>query len=317
MNYRYALGWVKTDPVGWAVYQLSPWDRITCRAGGLWPGITAPIPQGTPGGDFAQICRQEAQALWQQYNELVVMWSGGMDSSLLACLLAESKPAGATLVIASDAATLAQDSDVLHWLASKGCPKMLMNSQTLKAVPERGGMVVTGYHADTLLCGDIIRYWNLYETIWTMTVEEMLQQVSGLHPDAVVSLLQDLEPLLALMPVERTAANVAWWLDFTCAWDSDEMTAKFSFDLQPPGSGYINFYGADAFQLWSMQDVELKVGKTKATHKQIYKSMLTEVMGFTPAVPLNTEPGEDYGESMDMHQVLAIREDWSLVKATN
>lgn len=317
MNYRYALGWVNSTPLGRAIYHLTPWSRVTCRAGGLWPGITNPIPSGTPGGDFLSICRQEAQALWQQYNELAVMWSGGMDSSLLACVLAECKPAEATLLISSEGTTLAQESDVLNWLSSKGCPKMLMTPHTLRAVTERGGMVVTGYHADSLLCGDIIRYWNLYESIWTMTVEEMLGIVSELHPAAVTALLQDLEPLLELMPLERTAANVAWWLDFTCAWDSDEMATKFVFNLNPPGSGYINFYGADAFQLWAMQDVAVKVGNTKATHKQLYKAAITEVLGFIPVIPINTEPGEEYGESMDMNKVLVIKEDWTVIKATS
>src|SRR5690606_14625466 len=149
---------------------------------------------------------------------------------------------------------------------------------TLRAVVAQGGMLVAGYHADTLLCGDIIRYHDLYADIWHLSVEEMFVRVTGLPVPAVQRALLDLEPLLVLMPVPRTAANVAWWLDFTCAWNSDEMALKYLFDLNPPGQGYLNFFGAPAFQLWSMQDVAQKVGRTAETHKQVYLNLVEEIV---------------------------------------
>lgn len=275
------------------------------------------MPVGEPGGDFAAICRTEAQKLWAKYSEIAVMWSGGMDSSLLACLLVESKPANGKLLISSERETLAwDDHDIMKWLLAAGCEKLEASSASLRAVVDRGGMVVAGYHADTLLCGDIMRYYDLYSTIWDMSVEEMLIAIQGrIHKSSVQAYMTDLQPLIDLMPLPKTAANVAYWLDFTCAWNSDEMALKFIFDLEPPGVGYVNFFGANDFQLWSLQDVEAKVGKNKETHKQVYHQLLSEIVGFGPVIPLNTEPGELYGASMDMGKVLAITEDWKVIES--
>ncbi|SUE95813.1 Uncharacterised protein [Ectopseudomonas mendocina] len=245
------------------------------------------------------------------------MWSGGMDSSLLACLLLEAKPAHGKLLISSEPITLSwNDHDILKWLVGAGCEKLEATSASLRDVVDRGGMVVAGYHADTLLCGDIMRYYNLYSDIWSMSVEDMMVRVaSDIHEASVQSFMSDLQPLIDLMPLPKTAANVAYWLDFTCAWDSDEMTLKFAFDLEPPGVGYVNFFGARDFQLWSLQDVEAKVGKNKETHKRVYYELLSEIVGFQPTIPLNTEPGELYGTSMDMGRVLAITEDWKVIES--
>ncbi|WP_347506208.1 hypothetical protein [Pseudomonas anguilliseptica] len=316
MRLRYAKGWVNGNPVAQAVYQLSPWYLFTCRAGDIWPGIKEPIPQGTPGaGDFAAICRKEAAALWAEFSSLTVMWSGGIDSNLLACLLVESCPAGASLTLSGPADRLAAtDDQALNWLRDHGCATVVTDTEVLHQVVADGGMVVTGVHADTLLCGDLIRYNDLYAAIWDMSVEEMFVRCSGLAPGAVRGYLERLEPLLALMPLARTAANVAWWLDFTCAWDSDAMMAWRVFGLAPGGVGYRDFFAAPAFQLWSMQDVALKVGKTADTHKQLYTNLIAEIVGFMPNLPLRTEIDEEVKMERVWGEVIGIREDWSLIQ---
>lgn len=316
MNYRYLRAWRDSGPVARAITRLCPWSRPTCRVGGFWPGIYEPIPEGEAGGDLAALCRAEAAALWAKYDKLAVLWSGGVDSSLLACLLAESRPSNATLVLIAEAATLANDAyDLRDWLLAQGCTTQILSSQALRDVTARGGMVVTGYHADTLLSGDIVRYNDLYESIWGMTEQELFERITGLPASVVMGLLADLEPLLAMMPLPRTAANVAWWLDFNCAWASDDMTLKYSFDLAPPGQGYVNFFGAPSLQLWSMQGADNKIGPDKASHKHLYLDLIAGIVGFAPSIPHSTEPGAFFGESMDMGRVLAIREDWSVVES--
>ena len=301
MSYRYLRAWRDSGPVARAITRLCPWSRPTCRVGGFWSGIYEPIPEGEVGGDLAALCRAEAAAL---------------DSSLLACLLAESRPSNATLVLIAEAATLANDAyDLRDWLLAHGCTTQVLSSQALRDVTVRGGMVVTGYHADTLLSGDIVRYNDLYESIWNMTEQELFERITRLPASVVRGLLVDLEPLLAMMPLPRTAATVAWWLDFTVAWASDDMTLKYSFDLAPPGQGYVNFFGAPSLQLWSMQDAGNKIGPTKVGHKHLYLGLISEIVGFAPTIPHSTEPGDGFGKNMDMSRVLAIREDWSVVES--
>ena len=317
MNYRYASGWARANPVGQAISKLTPWYRVMCRAGDFWPGIKSAIPTGQYGGDLASICRTEAQAAWEGRSELVVMWSGGIDSTLLAALLVECRPEGGLIRLCSDRATLEWDTHQgLQWLLSHGCTKLEIDPAELRAVVGRGGMVVAGYHADTLLSGDIVRYNDLYERIFDISVEDMFVEITKFPLTVVQKYLADIKPLLDLCPLEQTAANVAWWLDYTCAWDSDEMALKYAVDIDPPGVGYFNFYGSDAFQLWAVQDATLKIGRTKETHKQVYLDLLSEVMGFAPEMPVTTEPSREYYQNEAItRQLLAIKEDWTLVES--
>lgn len=312
---RYARGWAHGTAFGRALFELTPWHKVLCRAGDFWPGIKSPMPAGPYGGDLASLCRAEAQALWNQYDELLVAWSGGIDSTLLACLLAECQPAGTVLNLCSEATTLGWvNHHGLQWLLDKGCQTVPLTKANLEAVVARGGMVVTGYHADTLLSGDMVRYNDLYERIWSMDLVELFMAVSKLPEAAVKHHLKVLQPLLDLCPLPQTAANVAWWLDYTCAWDSDEMMFKYHQDIAPPGVGYVNFYGAESLQRWAVQDAEQKLGKTKATHKQAYLAILADILGFMPDLPHATEFDDSYGAIMDMGKVLIIHEDWSVTE---
>ena len=312
---RYARVWAQGTAFGKALYELTPWHRVVCRAGDFWPGLKSALPTGPFGGDLATIARAEAQALWQRYDELLVMWSGGIDSTLLAALLVECKPPGASLTLCSEAKTLGWvDHPVLPWLLEQGCQTQLLSQTVLEAVVQRGGMVITGYHADGLLSGDIVRYSDLYEQVWSMDLVEMFMAVSK-HPEALVKHhLKALQPLFDLCPLAPTPVNLAWWLDFTCAWDSDSMMFQYHQGIAPHGVGYINFFGSTAFQNWAVQDAAQKIGPTRATHKQVYLNLLAEILGFMPVLPHATEYDEDFGRIMDMGKVLYIREDWSVVE---
>src|SRR5690606_41495221 len=117
MRYRYASGWVRSNPLARSLAMLCPWRRLTCRVGGFWPGLSDPVPEGPVGGDFCAIARAEAHSFWQRYDELAVMWSGGIDSSLLACLLAEARPATGRLLPARETHTFDwPEHKVLAWL---------------------------------------------------------------------------------------------------------------------------------------------------------------------------------------------------------
>lgn len=311
MNYRYSYNWATSNGISRAVAKLGMWGFTPPR--GIWPGVSEPIPVPDTQGLFADIARAVAAEMWAQYPHIAVVWSGGVDSSLVAVALMESKPAGSVLSVVSEPATFASSGNVWPWLADRGCQQLWLSRQTLRDVVDQGGMVTTGYHADTLLCGDIIRYHNLYSSIWNMTVEEMFIHMDQLHPEDVLTQLKMIEPLLQQMPLERTAANVAFWLDYTCAWHGDEMALMKLFDVDAPGVGYVNFFAHPTLQAWSLRDVAEKVGKTHETHKSIYKALLSEIMGTAPIIQLNTEPGEGYLSTPEDRQIQAVRADWTPV----
>lgn len=324
MKALYSKVWAKTDPVGRAITLMFGWPRANVRVPGFWNGAYTPIPKGRRGGDaedFRVLCEARASELWGSYQEVAVLCSGGADSTLVACSMLRARPAGYKLIITADKATLEHpEYDIMRYFSEQGCEFMESTEENVKALTARGGMMLTGYHGDTILCGDIIRYLDAYETIWDMTEVEVLTAygvTQGLHEDTCAQMLVDLEPLLALNPLERTAANSAWWVDFVSTWDQDETSPMIMFNTGPAGKGFINFYNTEGFQLWSIQPVENKVGKTALTHKRVYKDIIASIVGFEPAIPVGTHNNDDdeLFLGLDVNRALAVMEDGSVILA--
>lgn len=219
--------------------------------------------------------------------------------------------------MAQDETVQATESGVLKCLREMGCSVVPLSREGMLSAVQGGGMLVTGWHADVLLAGDIIRYNDLYESIWHMSVEDVFLKVTGFSAGLVRRYLSDIEPLLAEMPLPRTTVNVIWWLDFTCAWMLGEIAIMKTFNIGRPGVAYVNFFGAESLQRWSIQDAAVKIGKTRETHKKVYRDLIAEIIGHLPDIPLKNYPGPDYYRgALDMSKLIAIKEDYSMVFST-
>lgn len=314
MKLLYSKEWTKTE-LGSAIITAIGWQHAVPRVGNLFSGSTIPIPDGGP-VPLIEAVEDSAKDLLNRYKTLYVPWSGGIDSTLVAVALAHFKTPEHTIIISeSDQSMTDSPSGIYKLLIEKGCVGEPFDIERMKEISANGGMVVSGYHADSIMIGEMADARELHDVIHDMTPVELLMAHTGLSEARCKTLLRQLEPLLSLMPVERTAANIAWWLDFTCCWSRDEYDLHFRLGL-PKGS-YASFFMTDLFQRWSMQDTRKKGGLTEATKKYKYKDILESYLG----VKVSNFKSNliDFNLTIDndlfSDKLLLIREDYSYIKS--
>lgn len=309
---RYGKGWGLFNPLAAAVIAISPWTVITCRAGNFWPGIKSEMPLVPTAKSLADICESEATALWAEHKKILVLWSGGVDSSLVATYMALSCPEDGQLMLGSSQGSSPDfDNNLVSWFYEQGVSFCQADPDRLRAFVADGWHVVTGVHADTLLSGDIVRYGHLYSDIHIMGIKDLISKMARTENDKKVdALYAQLLPLINLMPIQKTAANFAWWLDYTCAWDIDSLATWQVFGVHP--DNYTDFFGALDFQRWAVKEASEKIGSNEATHKQIYHDLLASLLPFIPVIN-RTELTFETKSMNSWEGVVGVTKDWQLI----
>lgn len=277
MTVRYSRQWGRTE-LGRALIAVFGWPNVVPRVGGLFPGITTPIPGGSPVG-LPVAVESAARSFLARYDTLYLQWSGGVDSTLVAAALLHYRKKQRLILTTSDQSARDAPAGLLELLLERGVEAEPFDIDRMKAITQAGGMVVTGHHADSIMLGELADAKKLHDDIWHMTPLEMIQVNAECEVTKARILLRQLEPVIGLMPFERTAANIAWWLDFTCCWDPDEMQPYLQQGLTPGDIGYEAFFKSSLFQRWAMQDVRNKTGRTETTKKEQYVELVERFLG--------------------------------------
>lgn len=321
MGVRFSHPWYYTD-LGKALRRITGCQMSVPRVEGLCPFISTPMPMvPTTPPDIGDCCDHRASELVQKYQTLYVMWSGGVDSTLVALYLAKHKKPSTKLILSTCEQSLSDASGrVLDSLISSGFTAEEISRERMIQVVEEGGMVVTGHHADSILLGDFVDSAGIYEEIWDMSLVELFMKHASVNEKQAEAAILDLEPVLQAMPagMERTAPNVGWWLDFCTYWDQDEVVTMLRLGLKPPGVGYVTFFGTSEFQQWALQDVSKKAGRTAKTYKQIYLNLIWDLLGYEESfvVKNNMKIPFDNISRLPGPALLKIREDYSVVMSS-
>jgi hypothetical protein len=325
MTFRYSRAWSERDSLGRALLQAGCWRHAVPRIGDLFPGIATPMPESAS-VSFADACDARATELLAVHDNLVVLWSGGIDSTLVVCKLLEHKRVDQTVYITVNDQAASVGKDYLPALIQAGVKTTTFDRDNLLEMAGRGIRLITGYHADSILVGEFYDNPKISESIWTISPEEAIRlNACDLNPALARSdrktqenfarrTLEQLEPLLALMPLERTAANIGWWLDFTSYWERDEYELYFRLGLDKPGAGYISFFNSTPIQQWALQDTRDKAGRNGTHHKHLYLTEISKHIG--DIAPPNKAIMNDIGwyrTCLGDSRLLLIREDYSTV----
>lgn len=318
MTYRYHNRWVKTSTFGLALSDVTANAIVIPRIAGIYPYIHTPI---APKSDisFHQACLNRAKWILANYDDIHIMFSGGVDSTLVAAYLCSMKTTQKITLTRSDQSDIDADPKLIEWVKQYAEFEDI-SVESLQSVTERGGMVITGTHADSILVGEFLDDMGdpeIYTDIWDMTPQEMIAKYTGNTTHWADVQLNKLKPLTDKMPVSMTAANLAWWIDFSCLWDRDELEFMVHLHMQPPGKGYISFFNTPEFEGWSQKDASEKAGVGIDHYKYQYKELIADIIKFEPIWPgktrFNAMNNELCAATYDIHKVSSISANWEIV----
>jgi hypothetical protein len=261
VNYRYLRDWSERG-FGKALVSTIGWKHAVPRIGNFFPGITIPIPNSKgiiP--DISFCIEEQAQRISDLDRPLVVLWSGGVDSTLVLTALSKAKRSQPLFYTVSKQSIECASPELMNSIVKLDATPIEFNFQKIDELKAKGYLFITGTHADSITLGEIADSNLLHDKIWDMSISDLIKvnNPDNLPQKNMELYWETLTPLFDLMPFEKTASNLAWWLDFTSCWNRDDYDMSFRLNLNGgPEVDYINFFGSESFQLWAMQDTRDK-----------------------------------------------------------
>jgi hypothetical protein len=255
----------------------------------LFP-LPAPIP---PAQTFEDLCNERAIDLLRRAEELnvrlYVFWSGGIDSTLvLVSLLKNATPRQlANLIVLMSEESI---SEYPKFYSEYIRGKLQVDSSVMFPYLLGGKhLVVNGEHNDQLFGSDmvgklIVKFGpevmhrpydrDLFFRFFDDNINDR---------EATNFCLDRFEELRAAAPVPVTTNYLhLWWINFAMKWQSVFMrTLAYAsprlvsnIDLHYLKTYYAPFYCTDAFQLWSMANLDQKIKDKWSTYKWVCKDII-------------------------------------------
>lgn len=277
--------WASGNPFGYSLSWVMGTNRVCPRVGGIPSSMKgSPIPAPDRASNLVDLVQRRADEF--RGKPVAVLWSGGVDSTLVCALLA-----GKNLHVICQEDTQRKSGSFTAWLQAHGV-RFHRQDRTAIEFLSRHMPVLTGTHADSILLGELVDIGDFYDEVWTSSLAELVALNRQSSVEQAQSHLDVIQPLLDLCPIENpTTADLAWWLDFSCLWERDLWWMSYSAGLKR--GKILNFFNTEYFQAWAQRPVSEKVGREKSNHKYLYLDMIASlcpnvslpVKGSNPAFP--------------------------------
>jgi hypothetical protein len=225
---------------------------------------------------------------------LYVFWSGGVDSTcLLVSLLKNASPAQKEriVVVMSEGSIAEYPEFYLKHIRGK------LRRESAVLFPYLLGtknLIVNGELNDQLFGSDVLTqmanqfgYWVVHEPYnRNVFFEFFMQKMDGDEETARLH-INLFEELCANAPIKlKTNFHVFWWFNFTMKWQTVYMRVLSFASERTVGAlskeymetYYAAYYNTDAFQLWSMNNIDERVKDSFRSYKWPAKQL---IYGFT------------------------------------
>lgn len=273
----------------------------------------APIPSAGVTHSLKEACYERAEALLKQQAKPLLLFSGGVDSSLALAALAKQKGDRPLIVGVTPTAVEHTDVRFIKWLVEQGCTFQNGEHPSLKPFTQNRGFIITGALGDNLVLGDAAGFFQLKDRVWSMEVAELFEHITGRSGGD--KQYHAYRHVFKHMPsdMEHTPSNLVWWMGFCFLWHRTSLLLTVSNDLGPIGECHVPFFISDPLQRWMMQDTRVRCGQSAATHKDKLIEVIWEMVGFEFHVPQKTAGWDDvFAPGPD--DLISIDSSWNITR---
>jgi len=240
-----------------------------------------------PARSWDECCYERAEELRDlNKNHYYISYSGGIDSTALMVAMLQTWPKAdldKVTILMSHHSVHENPSFFDHYVSKfklrnfvRGVSKNLLDEDALLLTGELGDqlfgsdMLMTG----CLLFGDEVLHKD-YREFAPAIFDRLLQKKA---PNMGGAIFEHLHPIVEECPFPvRTTHDFFWWYNFTQKWQHVKCRYMESadWDLRTEyGRHVVNFFDTPAFQLWSLNNHDLKIGKTWDSYKKVSKEFI-------------------------------------------
>ena len=256
---------------------------------------------------------------------LLVLWSGGIDSTAVLLALKEvfEKPTE-QLVIGCTAGSFVEFPELGQELQKAGYRMIPLAHPVSKYLPHEY-LLATGEHGDQLFGSDkMLEYVaaGLGHMPYRAFLPFLISDKMG-HPQANHGMMEMLDPIFEAAPFPlKTLCDALWWMNFTLKWQ--QVTLRIPVWSQKDPKQFLerchHFYRSVPFQQWSMM-VDHKDPRRLTDYKLPLKKFIqsrfpcpryTETK--SKEISLRPRPSRKWWELTRHRWSFVMRENWQLEK---
>lgn len=238
------------------------------------------------GKTFEELCLERAESYKQDPRTKYIMWSGGIDSSLvIISFLKTYSPQdlqNVNLIASTDSINEFPEfwNDLAHIF--KG--RIYSSHQHVENYLKKG-IVITGEFGDQVLGSDVINtIKNRYGEEAIFMPYEIVMPSLYFDLFGPNKMMEKYEPTISysLYPI-KTAFDWCWWFNFTNKWNMVKFRLLQKAGWEDAKTNYKNmshFFDTIDFQVWSMHNPQWKVGKTHNSYKFLPKNIIVDYTGY-------------------------------------
>lgn len=243
--------------------------------------------------DFEAICNERAREIIEKSKilntNIYVLYSGGIDSTLvLVSLLKHANSEEQKKIIVFLTENSIEENLSFYENHIKGKLKILPSSYYREFIGTKN-ILVSGENNDQLFGGNILVGYTkkygvpmLHESFSRKNLIDFFCdsddniELNSFYVDIFEKLAKNAPIML------KTNLDYLWWFIFTCRFQTAALK-PFSY-IQVFNYGkvnreyfenyYISFFASEDFQLWSMNNLDKKIGSTWKSYKQICKDII-------------------------------------------
>lgn len=280
---------------------FNPWISLSDRTGTLnVPGIeihnNSPMPSPGLAMSFEACANQRMSDIIARFKQdenldkLVIMYSGGIDSTLIVCLLIASpywNDIRDHVLLAFNEDSQIENPDFFKQVILPNFGHCLINSNRFYDIVSNprylcvtgecadnlfGSLTLKSYMDSTLNYNDIHNPWTTGSLVW------LLDKVKE-HRDEREQMLYNLVNVCPI-PLDSNH-DFLWWLNFTMKWQA----VKYRMSMHAPTAEQavamarqvVNFFDTEEFQRWALYTKEPKLGDTWASYKLPAKKLIYDI----------------------------------------
>ena len=225
---------------------------------------------------FSQVADARAIDLLQQSyckDNVYVMWSGGIDSTVALTSIYKNWPAEdlAKLTVLCNSVSIKENPEFFKLIVSK---KTKIETSTPRIEQFlRKGIVITGELGDQIFGSDIVG--QCVKLFGEDVIHKPWQEYAPRYFESVAANgLQGYEqyrPIVNESLFElKSVYDFFWWLNFTQKWQHVQLRTLTSKTWTSPATSFknlIHFFDTPEFQLWSIHNHHLKIKDTWTSYK--------------------------------------------------
>lgn len=291
----FALRATDLDPLSYVntlIYPATVRDRFGCLnkySPINWTDSTDPIPEAfSEPVALGTIMDARIKELLERFPEgnIVVCWSGGVDSTALLCACLQSGMDINRLVVVGSEDSIEEYPFFYELLKGKGVNIRLVSDVTAELEDIDCAVILTGWCADQLFGSDVnLNDVTLYNEPWLEALAKYVKGQTGktLSDKSKVILKEVYEGYAQYLGLKiEQWCEFLWLLNFGCKWTYVQNETNLSLVGTKNYGKAVAFYEALDFQRWSVTRFPTLRERNPHTNALVYKKPLKQyILNYT------------------------------------